>query len=925
MKITYFFLVFILILYLSLPSLQAQSNDDCYMCHADPTFSAKIHGHTVSLYIDSTKFSQSVHKNLQCIDCHSGIKELPHQENLPPVNCGNCHSQIEKEFNESIHGQALKRGAPYAPTCHECHGTHHILAPSNDKSTVFKMNVPALCGKCHREGAPVARVYNIPEKNILSNYSESIHGEGLFKMGLLVTATCNNCHGNHLILPVTDPHSTISPRNIAQTCMRCHSRIEQVHQKIIRGALWEQRPGVVPACTDCHLPHKIRAAAPQSVVSDQSCMKCHAKADIFKVVNGNKVSLTVNKANLQNSVHKNIPCVACHSDISPKHPRPCDTAGRVDCGNCHAEVAEKYFASDHGKAYQSKNPQAPYCTNCHGTHLVYSHQNDQAQTYRTNIPKLCGDCHAKLAQKSDSLSQKQGSVLMDYSRSVHGVGLVQMGLLPSAVCTDCHSTHYILGRKDPQSTIFYKNIPATCGTCHKGIYEKYISSIHSFTQNHTDKALPVCDNCHSAHRIQFVQLDPFMREVTQICGSCHERLAKSYFQTIHGKAYMLGYLNAAKCSDCHGAHHILSVNNPESRVGILHIVQTCKKCHSDANRRFTGYLTHATHHDRAKYPVMFFAYWAMHLLLISVFLFFGIHALLWLPRSLKHHREKEKASKSATPQRYYIRRFTTAQRIIHLFVIISFMTLAITGMMLRFAGTGWADFIAVFVGGVKTAGILHRIAAVITFGYFFTHIGMLIRLKFRNKISWRELIFGENSMWFKIRDIRQFWKSLKWFVGLGPRPEFGRWTYWEKFDYFAVFWGVAVIGLSGLMLWFPEFFTLIFPGWLINVAVIIHGDEALLAVGFIFTIHFFNSHLRPESFPLDPVIFTGLVPVDDYKQDRPAEYKALKESGELKKRVVLSEISPRKMLYIRIFGYIFLTLGILLIISIILSMLLGYR
>ena len=914
---------FVFVMYVA--SLFAQSNDDCFMCHSDPTLSTIRNGHKISLYVDSDKFSKSVHKNLKCIDCHSDIKELPHQENLKPVDCGKCHETEKNKFDESIHGQALKRGAPYAPSCPECHGNHYILPPSNDNSPVFKMNIPALCGRCHREGAPVARIYNIPEKEILTNYSMSIHGEGLFKMGLMVTATCNNCHGNHYILPATNPKSSIAPQNIAQTCMRCHSRIEQVHIKIIKGALWEQRPGVVPACTDCHLPHKIRAAVQISEVSDQSCLKCHAKPDIHKVVNDSTISMTVNKADIQNSVHRNIPCVSCHSDISPKHPRPCDTAGRVDCGNCHAETAQKYFESDHGKAYNQKNPEAPYCTYCHGTHFILSKSNDKAKIYRTNIPALCGDCHAKLSQKSDSLSQSQGSVLMDYSRSVHGIGLVKMGLLPSAVCIDCHGSHYILSSENSQSTIYYKNIPATCGTCHKGIYEKYISSIHSFTQTNTNKPLPVCDNCHSAHRIQFVQLDPFMKEVTQICGSCHEKLASSYFQTIHGKAYLLGYLNAAKCSDCHGAHHILSVNNPESRVGILHIVSTCRQCHADANRRFTGYLTHATHHDRAKYPVMFFAYWGMHILLIGVFLFFGVHAILWLPRSLKRHREKEKAGASAGPQRYYIQRFTGGQRLIHLFVIISFMTLAVTGMMLRFAGTGWADFIAEFVGGVKTAGILHRIAAVITFGYFFTHIGALIRLKIRNKLTWRQLIFGPNSMWFKIRDIKQFWKSLKWFFGLGPRPEFGRWTYWEKFDYFAVFWGVAVIGLSGLMLWFPEFFTLFLPGWLINVAVIIHSDEALLAVGFIFTIHFFNSHLRPESFPLDPVIFTGLVPLEDYKQDRPAEYESLKKSGEIKRKVVLSDISPKKMLYIKIFGFIFLTIGILLIISIILSMLIGYK
>ena len=80
-------------------------------------------------------------------------------------------------------------------------------------------------------------------------------------------------------------------------------------------------------------------------------------------------------------------------------------------------------------------------------------------------------------------------------------------------------------------------------------------------------------------------------------------------------------------------------------------------------------------------------------------------------------------------------------------------------------------------------------------------------------------------------------------------PGYGRFTYWEKFDYFAVFWGMIIIGFTGLVLWFPEFFTRILPGWSINVATIIHSDEALLAVGFIFTIHFFNTHFRPDKFP----------------------------------------------------------------------------
>jgi cytochrome b subunit of formate dehydrogenase len=177
---------------------------------------------------------------------------------------------------------------------------------------------------------------------------------------------------------------------------------------------------------------------------------------------------------------------------------------------------------------------------------------------------------------------------------------------------------------------------------------------------------------------------------------------------------------------------------------------------------------------------------------------------------------------------------------------------------------------------------------------------------------------------FTFQDVKDFGATIKWFVGLGPKPDYGRWTYWEKFDYFAVFWGVAVIGFSGLILWFPEYFTQVFPGWLINVAMIIHSDEALLAVGFIFTIHFFNTHLRPDAFPMDKVIFTGTVPFEEFKRFRPREYEELKKSGRLRKVVVKKEKNPQFEMLIKVFGFIFLGLGLSLVVLIIYSMLFGY-
>jgi cytochrome b subunit of formate dehydrogenase len=123
--------------------------------------------------------------------------------------------------------------------------------------------------------------------------------------------------------------------------------------------------------------------------------------------------------------------------------------------------------------------------------------------------------------------------------------------------------------------------------------------------------------------------------------------------------------------------------------------------------------------------------------------------------------------------------------------------------------------------------------------------------------------------------------NLKWFVAKGPQPKFDRFTYWEKFDYWAVFLGMFIIGGSGLMLWFPTFFSLFLPGWVLNIATLVHGEEALLAVGFIFTIHFFNGHLRPEKFPMDTVIFTGVVSEQEMKEERSIEYARLAGKGKL--------------------------------------------
>jgi cytochrome b subunit of formate dehydrogenase len=898
----------------------AQSNEDCMMCHEDPELTAEKDGKTVSLFVNMDILGKSVHASVNCISCHPGAAgdDFPHAEDLAPVDCGTCHGEAMREFNIGIHGQAIKLNDPNAPDCKECHGEHGILHNSDPQSRTYKTNIPFLCGKCHREGAPVSRSYQVSEHNIVQNYTQGIHGEGLFQKGLIVTATCNNCHGNHAILPHTSRNSTVSPANIAKTCIKCHTKIEEVHKKVIKGELWEKQPNAVPACNSCHPPHRENVQFVEANIADKTCLVCHEKDDVHKTVDGKRVSLQVKPDDLPMSVHKNIACVKCHTDVTPGLSRPCKTVTVVDCSNCHAEIFDLYFESGHGQAYYRKDENAPYCTDCHGSHKTKSRYDDTSPTNRTQIPTLCGTCHKEGGKATEHTQLKEVAAYRDYSLSVHGKGLIEKGLSVSAVCTDCHTTHFMLKEEDVRSSVHPENVPQTCAKCHNGIYKEYIKSDHSITRENEVDSLPTCVNCHSAHVISEIDQDAFMTEVTIQCGSCHQKLAETYMDTYHGKAYQLGYLEAARCSDCHGAHNILKIDNPNSSVGFNNIVATCAKCHTGANRKFTWYLNHATHHDD---PTLNITYWAMTSLLLGVFGFFGIHILLWLPRSISERRKHPKVK--AQGQQQYFRRFTRSQRITHIFVILSFLLLALTGMTLKFAHMNWAKSLSMLFGGVQGAGVIHRIGAVITFGYFFYHIYSLIVLKIKNKVSFREFLFGRNSLWFNRQDFKDLGATLKWFVGRGPRPKYGRWTYWEKFDYMAVFWGVAVIGFSGLVLWFPTKFTQIFPGWLINVCQIIHSDEALLAVGFIFTVHFFNTHFRPEAFPMDTVIFTGHQPLETFKHERLREYEELKASGKLKKLVTKREYSQDWIRLIKTFGFIFLAIGVILVGLIIYSFIAG--
>lgn len=260
----------------------------------------------------------------------------------------------------------------------------------------------------------------------------------------------------------------------------------------------------------------------------------------------------------------------------------------------------------------------------------------------------------------------------------------------------------------------------------------------------------------------------------------------------------------------------------------------------------------------------------------------------------------------------YLWRFTPLQRVLHGMVVVSFFGLVLTGLPLHFAYAGWAHVLIRVVGGLTAAGLIHRFCAIITFSYFGIYIGNLAwRIaRSQNRLSY---FWGPDSMVPQWKDARDMIQMFKWFLGLGKQPKFDRFSYMEKFDHLGVFWGVAVIGASGLLLWFPEFFARFLPGWAFNVATIIHGDEALLASSFIFTIHFFNAHLRPEKFPIDLVIFTGRATTAYMQEEHPLEYERRRADGSLD-ALVAPPISRAAYLWSVGVGFATLVLGLFLVI-----------
>ncbi len=601
------------------------------------------------------------------------------------------------------------------------------------------------------------------------------------------------------------------------------------------------------------------------------------------------------------TAHADLECAECHSGADDEHSEDgLESLDDSSCGSCHRRAMREVGRGVHdGEAA---------CADCHSAaHEIHLVAELESAMSPVNQIRACGGCH-----------DEPESLVDGYLTSVHGRALLLSGLIDAPSCSDCHGAHLITAIDNDRAATSHANSPEMCGSCHLLLLEEWkTESAHGVAWEAEEEG-PVCTDCHESHDIHDPTQATSRLASAGTCGDCHAEYLTTFRDSFHGKAGDLGLVEGATCADCHTPHSNLPAGDLRSSVHPDNLVETCGNCHEGVT---TSLLSFDPHSDPTDPEDNFYVYviWVfMTGLLIAVFGFFGIHDLMWLQRTIVGSLRGEHKLEASSGQ--YIKRFSKKSRRIHLTIVVTFLLLALTGLPLKFHDAAWAQTLMGLLGGIDSSRFIHRLAAVGTFGYALFHLGdVFLRWAVKRE---RGLFWGVNSLVPQPIDVMDVLRNFRYFLYLGKRPDSDRWNYIEKFDYLAVFWGVMIIGLSGLMLWIPMFFTSFLPGWTINAAYVIHSDEALLATGFIFIFHFFHTHLRPESFPMDTVIFTGKMSLQRFKAERPLEYQRLVENNELDDYLVDPPTREEK-LRAYVWGSIFLVVGLLLAVGIVWALLLN--
>lgn len=784
-------------------------------------------------------------------------------------------------------------------TCFDCHddptftmerGGREISLNVNPADYRSAAHAGLGCIECHKGYDPEEEPHTPQPTAVNCSSCHSGESRHVLRSGHSGKIGCVDCHA--------DMHRAAPLQEARAGCRNCHEEAETVFRGSVHSAELRQE-----GCTACHLPH---LTLPETT---QQCVDCHSRRAASEKDQQHGGTFV---QEFEKSVHAGmVECSDCHGGhavlAADSSGSPLNRAHlEQTCGTCHEEVAEEFGRSEHGQQTPGKTAVTPGCVDCHGEHQIYSITDRRSPVNRRHQIDICLSCHLDKPEVQQQMTHAAGFVA-GYAGSIHGRASAAGDTL-AAVCSDCHGSHSALKASNPQSPVNKFALEKTCGNCHQEIAGEYSQSIHGQALHQGVSDAPTCTDCHGEHDI----LEPADRASPvapgnvsrEVCGPCHQsvKLAEkygissdrfsAYNDSYHGLAVRAGAVEAANCASCHLVHDILPASDRRSSINPERLAETCGKCHPGANSNFARGKVHVSG-SRSGENLL---YWISTIYLTVIIVLIGAmsahNGLDWFRKLRVHYRRQigtlagEEAPRK--PGRLF-QRMTVGERIQHLLLLISFFLLVITGFMLKFPDAWWASAIRRLGGeGVfALRGLLHRIAAVVMIGDALFHLGYVL-FTTRGRSFLRDILP-------RSRDGRDLLANLGYYLGLrGNRPQFDRFNYIEKSEYWALVWGTAVMALTGIALWFENQFMGWFSKLFVDVNEVIHYYEAWLAFLAILVWHLYYVIFNPDVYPMNFTWITGKVTEEEMRRDHPLELEKIEEEEEARRKAAEAEIEEDK-------------------------------
>ncbi len=681
-----------------------------------------------------------------------------------------------------------------------------------------------------------------------------------------------------------------SQAQTADDCLACHNDPELTAERKGKTVSLYVNPKVLlssphgkHACVSCHvgfnpeeIPHKER-------ISPVQCTSCHKDAVRGHKFHSSMLEAARVKGNLQQQCKE---CHGTHNVQDTKKPSSSFHASNQlkTCGKCHEDAVKHYTASDHGKAFASKVKGAPTCITCHSSEIT-SNSSLSKTELKIVQEKLCLSCHLDDEDIRSRTSVSAGFI-KTYDHSAHGMSL-HKGNGDAANCVNCHGAHQMAKGSDPVSLVNRRNIPTTCGACHDVIAKEFATSSHGAALAKGVQDAPSCTDCHGEHTILSPSnpLSPVApRNVSgKVCTPCHSSLQLSekygiasnrintFEDSYHGLAIRGGSLQVANCASCHGVHNILSSTDPRSLVHKDNLIATCGSCHPGANERFSQGTVHIALDSKEEEPLL---YWISTLYLILIFVIIGgmlAHNILDFYRKSKNNLMMRRGllpSHHVQSHRLYVR-MTGNERLQHVSLMLSFWVLVVTGFMLRFPDAWWVKLISDnFSSAFDFRSVIHRVAAVVMVIASLYHVYYLGFTK-----RGRELFM---DLLPKISDLTEAIAMLKYNLGFSTvKPKFGRFSYIEKSEYWALVWGTLVMAATGVFMWFDNYFMGIFFKLGYDIARTVHYYEAWLATLAIIVWHIYFVMFNPDVYPMNLAWIKGSLTEEEMQHEHPRELEQI--------------------------------------------------